>query len=105
MSVDLNFFLALSAGLFGVGCFGLLARRSAMAVLMSAELMLTAAILALVAFSRFSLGPSHHTAGLALATLAAVAGVAELAVGGAIVVVIYRMRRTAWIDEYDSLVG
>ena len=102
MSVDLSYFLALSAGLFGIGCFGLLAKRNAVAVLMSAELMLTGANLALVAFSRFGPGAAvHHAPGAALALLVAASGAAEFAVGAAIVVVIYRLRRTVWVDEYD----
>ncbi len=102
MSVDLSYFLALSAGLFGIGCFGLLAKRSAVAVLMSAELMLTGANLALVAFTRFGPGAaSHHAPGAALALFAGVCGAAEFALGAAIVVVIYRLRRTVWVDEYD----
>ncbi len=106
MSVDLSFFLVLSAGLFGIGCFGLLAKRNALAVLMSAELMLTGGNLALVAFTRFGPGAAtHHTEGAALALFAAVSGVAEFAVGAAIVVVIYRLRRTVWVDEYDALAG
>ncbi len=102
MSVDLSYFLALSAGLFGIGCFGLLAKRSAVAVLMSAELLLTGANLALVAFTRFGPGAaSNHAPGASLALFAAVCGAAEFAVGAAIVVVIYRFRRTVWVDEYD----
>ena len=102
MSVDLSYFLALSAGLFGIGCFGLLAKRSAVAVLMSAELMLTGANLALVAFTRFGPGASaHHAPGAALALFAAVCGAAEFAVAAVIVIVIHRLRRTVWVDEYD----
>lgn len=102
MSVDLSYFLFLSAGLFGIGCFGVMAKRSVVVVLLSAELMLTGANLALVAFTRFGPGAAaHHAPGAALASFAAVCGAAEFAVGAAIVVVIYRLRRTVWVDEYD----
>lgn len=102
MSVDLTYFLALSAGLFGIGCFGMLAKRSAVAVLMSGELMLTGANLALVAFSRFGMGAAtRHAPGAVLALFASVCGAAEFGLGAVIVVVIYRSRRTVWVDEYD----
>ena len=102
MSVDLSYFLTLSAGLFGIGCFGMLSKRSALAVLLSAELMLTGANLALVAFTRFGAGAAtRHAPGAALALFASVSGAAEFALGAVIVVVIYRSRRTVWVDDYD----
>ena len=101
MSQSLDAYLLLSAGLFGIGTFGFLAKRNAIAMLMSIELMLNAVNLAIVAFAAFtpSLGPQGSVIALFVMAVAA----AEATVGLAIVIAIYRNRRTPLVDEYASM--
>lgn len=101
MSHDLNAYLILSVALFAVGTFGFLARRNAIAMLMSIELMLNAVNLAIVAFGAFSPGLAANGAVIALFVMAVAAG--EATVGLAIVIAIYRNRRTPLVDEYSSM--
>ncbi len=105
MSVGLTYFLVLSAGLFSIGCFGLLAKRNAVAVLMSAELMLNAATIALVAFARFGYRETEPLAGQAFALFILTVAAAELAVAVAILVLLFRQRGTVWVDEFNVLSG
>jgi NADH-quinone oxidoreductase subunit K len=99
MSVGLSQLLFLSAALLAIGTFGLLSRRSIIALLMSAVLMLTAPGIALVAFSRFGKGAFNHNAGEAFALVIALVAAVELAVGLSIAMLGYRQRRTLNIDE------
>jgi NADH-quinone oxidoreductase subunit K len=101
MSHDLNAYLILSAALFAIGTFGFLARRNAIAMLMSIELMLNAVNLAIVAFGAFSPALAANGAVIALFVMAVAAG--EATVGLAIVIAIYRNRRTPLVDEYSSM--
>lgn len=101
MSHDLNAYLILSAALFSIGTFGFLARRNAIAMLMSIELMLNAVNLAIVAFGAFSVALAANGAVIALFVMAVAAG--EATVGLAIVIAIYRNRRTPLVDEYSSM--
>ena len=101
MSQSLDAYLILSALLFSVGTFGFLARRNAIAMLMSIELMLNAVNLAVIAFGAFTPGLQGHAALIALLVMAVAA--AEATVGLAIVIAIYRNRRTALVDEYASM--
>jgi NADH:ubiquinone oxidoreductase subunit K len=101
MSQSLDAYLILSSLLFAVGTFGFLARRNAIAMLMSIELMLNAVNLAIVAFGAF-VPPLRGDAGvIALLIMAVAAG--EATVGLAIVIAIYRNRRTPLVDEYDRM--
>ena len=101
MSQSLDAYLILSSLLFAVGTFGFLARRNAIAMLMSIELMLNAVNLAIVSFGAF-LPPLRGDAGvIALLVMAVAAG--EATVGLAIVIAIYRNRRTPLVDEYDRM--
>ena len=94
-------YLILSALLFSIGTFGFLARRNAIAMLMSIEIMLNAVNLAIIAFGAF-LPPLRGDAGIiALMVMAVAAG--EATVGLAIVIAIYRNRRTPLVDEYDRM--
>jgi len=88
-------FLALSAILFSIGAVGVLLRRNVLIVLMSVELMLNGANLALLAFAREHADTAAH--GLAFLTIAVAA--AEASVGLAIVVSVFRTRRTVSLDE------
>jgi NADH-quinone oxidoreductase subunit K len=101
MSHDLNAYLILSGLLFAIGTFGFLARRNAIAMLMSIELMLNAVNLAIVAFGAFEPALAANGAAIALFVMAVAAG--EATVGLAIVIAIYRNRRTPLVDEYSSM--
>jgi NADH-quinone oxidoreductase subunit K len=101
MSHSLEAYLILSTLLFSIGVFGFLARRNAIAMLMSIELMLNAVNLSAVAFGAFTPALQGHAALIALIVMAVAA--AEATVGLAIVVAIYRNRRTPLVDEYSSM--
>mgnify|MGYP003343486432 CR=1 FL=1 len=97
----LESYLVLSALLFSIGSFGFLARRNAISMLMSVELMLNAVNLAALAFGAFI--PSLAGEGAALALLIIAVAAAEATVGLAIVIAIYRNRKTPLVDEYDAM--
>jgi NAD(P)H-quinone oxidoreductase subunit 4L len=99
--VGLNQFLILSAFLFCTGIYGVLARKNAVLVLMSIELMLNAVNINLVAFSAFRANVSGQIFALFVITIAA----AEVGVGLAIVLLIYRNEHTSDLDEVDQLKG
>ena len=101
MSQSLEAYLALSALLFGIGAFGFLARRNAIAMLMSIELMLNAVNLTIIAFGAFT--PSLGAQGSVIALFVMAVAAAEATVGLAIVIAIYRNRRTPLVDEYASM--
>jgi NADH:ubiquinone oxidoreductase subunit K len=101
VSGSLDSYLVLSGLLFAIGTFGFLARRNAISMLMSIELMLNAVNLTIVAFGAF-VKPLHtHAAVIALIVIAVAA--AEATVGLAIVIAIYRNKKTPLVDEYDSM--
>jgi NADH:ubiquinone oxidoreductase subunit K len=100
--IGLPHYLVLAAALFSLGILGLLTRRNAVNVLMSIELILNAANVNLVAFSRFSTG---NMAGQMFAVFVIVIAAAEVAVGLAIILTLYRLRRTPNLDEADILKG
>jgi NADH:ubiquinone oxidoreductase subunit K len=88
--------LLLSAGLFAVGVYGVLARRNAILVLMSVELMLNGANLSLVAFDRWWADVQHT--GQSMAVFVITIGAAEIGLGLAIVLQVYRSRGAIAID-------
>jgi len=96
-----TYYLLISAALFALGAYGVLARRSAILVFMSVELMLNAANLALVVFAREQGSPAGQAVALLLIALAA----AEVAVGLALVVAIYRTRESTLVDDLAELKG
>ncbi len=98
---QLNTYLTLSGILFAIGTFGFLARRNAISMLMSIELMLNAVNLAIVAFGAFVPSLQGHGAVIALMVMAVAA--AEATVGLAIVIAIFRNRKTPFVDEYDAM--
>ena len=100
--IGLPHYLVLSAALFSLGILGLLTRRNAVNVLMSIELILNAANVNLVAFSRFATG---NMSGQLFGVFVIVVAAAEVAVGLAIVLTLYRLRRTPNLDEADILKG
>jgi NADH-quinone oxidoreductase subunit K len=101
VSQSLEAYLALSAILFAIGTFGFLARRNAIAMLMSIELMLNGVNLSIVAFGAFI--PSLNGAAAVIALMVMAVAAAEATVGLAIVIAIYRNRRTPLVDEYTQM--
>jgi len=98
---SLDGYLVLSGLLFAIGAFGFLARRNAISMLMSIELMLNAVNLAIIAFGAFIPALNADASVIALMVMAVAA--AEATVGLAIVIAIYRNRKTPLVDEYDAL--
>lgn len=99
MSVGLEHYLTVSALLFGLGLLGVILRRSLILMYMSLELMLNAANLALVAFSRFN----NHLDGQVMVFFIITVAAAEVAVGLALLVALYRRRQTTHADELTSM--
>jgi NADH-quinone oxidoreductase subunit K len=98
--IGLGHYLVLSAILFGIGAMGFLVRRNVLIQLMSIELMLNSVNLTLVAFNRYA--PSNHAGQLFAFFVIAVAA-AEAAVGLAIVISLYRLRKSVNTDEANLL--
>ena len=101
MTTPIGYFLVLSGSLFAIGTVGVLIRRSALLIFMSIELQLNAVNLSLVAFSR-----QHGSLdGQVLAFFSMVVAAAEVVVGLAIIVAIFRRRLTTDVDEQRGLRG
>jgi NADH-quinone oxidoreductase subunit K len=94
-------YLALAGLVFAIGLFGVLTRRNAIGILLGIELMLNAVNINLVAFGRFR----GDLAGALFALFTIAITVAEVAVGLAIVIMIFRVRRTVEADHLDLLRG
>ena len=107
MTIGLTHFLVLSALVFSIGLFGALAKRNVVAILMSIEIMFNAVNIALVAFSRFRDVPAGNVAnglnGQVLALFIITVAAAEAAVALALILAIYRGRRTVSIEDVDLL--
>jgi NADH-quinone oxidoreductase subunit K len=101
VSDSLDAYLVLSGLLFSIGSFGFLARRNAISMLMSVELMLNAVTLAIVAFGAFN--ERLQADGSVIAIMVMAVAAAEVTVGLAIVIAIYRNRKTPLVDEYDAM--
>ncbi len=99
--VPLWMFLTVGAILFAIGLFGVLARRNAVAILMSVELMLNAVNINLVAFWRFQTVDTMM--GQAFAAFVFVVAAAETAVGLALIVAIYRRRQSVAVEDVNLL--
>lgn len=97
----LGSYLTLAAVLFCVGLYGVLTKRNAIVVLLSIELMLNAANLNLIAFSKYGVIPSLTGQIFSLFTITVAA--AEAAVGMAVLIVWYRGRATVNVDEINEL--
>jgi NADH:ubiquinone oxidoreductase subunit K len=97
----LNQFLILAAVLFCIGVYGVLARRNGVLVLMSVELMLNAVNLNLIAFSAYL----HEVTGQVFALFVITIAAAEVGVGLAIVLLLYRNRANIDLDTVDSMRG
>jgi NADH-quinone oxidoreductase subunit K len=99
LRVDLNAYLRLSAVLFAIGFFGVLLRKNTLVIYMCLELMLVAATVALVAFSRYNGTMDGNVFVFFILTVAA----AEVAVGLAIIVALFRRRQTIQVEELNAL--
>ena len=99
--MGLNAYVLLAAVVFCIGLFGVLTRRNTIGILLGIELMLNAVNINLVAFSRFHGGD----AGMIFTLFAICITVAEVALGLAIVILLFRVRRTASADHVDWLKG
>jgi len=99
--IPLSWYLYLAAGLFGLGLYGVLARKNAIAILMGVELMLNAVNINIVAFWRY-LTPQNMS-GQAFAVMVFAVAAAEVAVGLALVISIYRRRKTVDADEINLM--
>jgi NADH:ubiquinone oxidoreductase subunit K len=97
--IRLPLVLFLSATLFSIGVYGVLARRNAVLVLMSIELMLNAVNINLVAFG----AALHDLTGQVFALFVITVAAAEVGIGLAIVILIYRIRETINVDEVNLL--
>lgn len=102
-TIPLGWFIAVSSVLFFIGAAGVLVRRNAVVILMSVELMLNAANLALVAFSRHF--PDETPRGSVFVVFTFVVAAAEVCVGLAIILAAYRNRPTVEVDELHELKG
>ena len=99
MNVGLEHYLIVSALLFCLGLLGVIMRRNLLVIYMSLELMLNAANLALVAFSRFN----GHLNGQVMVFFVITVAAAEVAVGLALIVALYRKRQTAHVEDLTSM--
>ncbi len=102
---DLSKFLVIAAILFIIGVAGVLTRRNIIVIFMSIELILNAANLNFIAFSRYlqDSGSGNPLAGQIFTVFIIVVAAAEAAVGLGIVIALYRNRETIWIDEIDLM--
>ena len=94
-------YLLVSTMLFGIGVFGFMARRNAILMLISIELMFNAVNLSLVAFNAFL--PAEANTGAVFALMIMAVAAAEVTVGLALVIAIIRTRQTAEVDQYADL--
>jgi NADH-quinone oxidoreductase subunit K len=99
MTVGLNAFILVAGLLFAVGLLGVLLRKNTLVIYMSLELMLNAVNLALVAFSRYNGTMDGNLFVFFIITVAA----AEVAVGLAIIVALFRRRQTVMVDQLNAL--
>ncbi|MCH1625154.1 NADH-quinone oxidoreductase subunit NuoK [Fredinandcohnia quinoae] len=100
-SIPLSAYLLLALILFCIGLYGVLTKRNTVIVLISAELMLNAANINFVAFSKYGVNP--NITGQIFSLFAIAIAAAEVAVGLAILMALYRNRRTVNVDEMDTM--
>jgi NADH-quinone oxidoreductase subunit K len=99
--MGLGAYLTLAALLFAIGLFGVITRRNTIGILLGIELMLNAVNINLVAFARFN----ADVVGMIFAVFTISITVAEVALGLAIIILIFRIRRTVVADHLDLLKG
>lgn len=106
LSVGLGSYLLVGAMLFSLGLYGVFVKRNIIAILMSIELMLNAVNINFIAFSRFAPWANPGTnplIGQVAAIFVIVVAAAEIAVGLALVIAIYRNRRSTNVDDFNWL--
>ena len=105
LNPDLSKFLVIGALLFIIGVAGVLTRRNIIVIFMSIELILNAANLNFIAFSRYltEAGSANALAGQIFTVFVIVVAAAEAAIGLGIVIALYRNKETIWVDEIDLL--
>tara|TARA_B100001146_G_scaffold133960_1_gene117575 strand:+ start:893 stop:1207 length:315 start_codon:yes stop_codon:yes gene_type:complete len=104
--MELIYFQLLAAILFCIGIYGVLARRSAVLILMSIELMLNAVNINLIGYAAFSsFGSAHRNLGQVLVIFIITIAAAELALAMAIILRLYRNKNSVNVDELDILKG
>ena len=99
MTVGLNAFILLAGLVFAIGMFGVILRKNTLVIYMSLELMLNGVILALVAFSRYNGTMDGNLFVFFIITVAA----AEVALGLAIIVALFRLRQSVMVDQLTSM--
>ena len=99
--IGLTHYLVLSALIFTIGLYGALGKRNAVVILMSIELMFNAVNIALVAVSRYS--PTFDLSGQVFALFVITVAAAEASVALAIILAIYRLRKTVSIDDINLM--
>ena len=104
-SVGLEHYLVLASILFCIGIYGALAKRNAVVILMCIEIMLNAVNIALVAFSKYLAADVVLISGQVFVIFVLVVAAAEAAVGLAIIMAIYRSRRSVDPDQIDVMKG
>ena len=102
-SIPISHFLYLAALLFGIGLFGVLARKNAISVLMGIELMLNSVNINFLAFARYWGGGSENLTGPVFAIFVITLAAAEAAVALAIIISIYRQMKSTNVDEVRFL--
>jgi NADH-quinone oxidoreductase subunit K len=103
MQVPLSWYLVVAAALFCIGLYGALSRRNAIAVLMGVELMLNAVNINLLAFWRHVEVARGMLAGQVFAIIVITVAAAEAAVGLALIIAVYRTRRTVDVEDVDLM--
>ena len=101
--IPISWYLIVAAALFSIGLFGALARKNAIAILMGVELMLNAVNINLLAFWRYIYSTSM--AGVVFVVVVFATAAAEVAVGLAIIISVYRRRNTVVADDHNLLNG
>ena len=103
MDVPLTWYLTVAAALFCIGLYGALSRRNAIGVLMGVELMLNSVNVNLVAFWRYIEAARGSLSGQVFAIMVITVAAAEAAVGLALIIAVYRGRRTVDVDDMDLM--
>lgn len=99
--IGLNHYLLLGTALFGIGVYGVFAKRNAIAILMAVELMLNAVNINFVAINRYI--QPDHAVGQLFAIMVIVVAAAEVSVGLALIISIYRQRKSVDLNDFNLM--
>jgi NADH-quinone oxidoreductase subunit K len=105
--IPLSWYLILAAVLFSIGMFGAISRKNAVAILISIELMLNAVNINILSFWHYHSQTTGVTdvGGMVFAAIVIIAAAAEVAVGLALIIAVYRLRKTVVASEVSELKG